>query len=228
MKTAFVRAMLACGFFSILVTQASASPPPADFGTPPSGELASLLTGVTVVIRKFPRGPIVMRATTGGGGRVALKGLEAGRYELSLDGPSLIAAMDKLAPSTSKPKGGGSSLSLGGGGFLGRGSRHSSSSHEGAGPAAGRPPRGDARSSGSETGIGANFDVAPTLVAQAQKGVIISLALPDRTRFSSEALYCRDAAGQGPRIWFSIPVASNSGDADIALFWRPAEAIARQ
>ena len=102
------------------------------------------LVGILADVKK-DGGP-VRHVKTDENGQFVLDGLEPGDYVIDIDGPSLAAALDKLAPPPEK-KSGGSSLSIGGGLFGGSG--HSHSDDHGAGPS-----HGHAGSSGGGMGLG--------------------------------------------------------------------------
>ncbi len=215
MKTNLVRAALAC---AVLAVSAGASSSYASLpSTVEDGDgNGNELPGVHVVVKQVDGGT-VLSAATDSKGYIAVDSLRPGRYEIFVDGPSLMAAVDKIAPPPKKSSG----LNVGiGGGFFG-GSSHSSSSHQGAGPAQGTShPSGTTTNSG-DSGVSVNLNqmVARdsdsgsangnvpmiTFTATVNPSSPGSSAPTGTVSFLSETPYCRDTALQGMRIGFTVP-----------------------
>jgi hypothetical protein len=153
-------------------------------------------------------------------GQINFKGLAPGNYMLAIDGPSLVAAMDKLAPPAPQKKSEGSSFSLGVGGMFGGGSSHSSSGHEGMN---GHPEsgHGDSHSSGGGVGVGLNIPVGggdkggepdKFRSSEIDDDFAITITLPQGHGFSIETPYCRNGAQQGMRIQVTVPPGPANSD----------------
>jgi hypothetical protein len=138
------------------------------------------LSLVSAVLRNSD-GVSVVQAQTDANGQLFFKNLAPGDYEIDIDGPSLVAAMDRLAPPA---KSEGPSVGLSVGGFLGGGSSHSSSGHEGEGH------DHDSHSSGGGMGVGVSVPVGGGGVGMA--GIInghiqaVTVDLGSLGKFSSE------------------------------------------
>jgi hypothetical protein len=149
MKSNLVCAALACAALAITSTAAMA--------------LNNPIPGVDIIITKcYPCHYVlaVHPSPSDQNGKIDLRGLEPGDYVIEIDGKSLDAALDKLAP-LPKKKSGGSSFSLGFGGFSsGGGSSHRHASQEGAGPIGGGPTKGSHDNSASGGGTEAGVNVA--------------------------------------------------------------------
>jgi hypothetical protein len=197
MKTNSVRAAFACAVLAFTCTAAMATNKP--------------IPGIDVIVKKNPGGNAIT-ATTDAGGQIILKDLAPGDYEINIDGPSFVAAMDKIAPPAPEKSSG---LSVGIGGMFG-GSSHSSSAHQGAGPAG--PSHGSSSSSGGGVGVGVSVPLgggdsgsgvgpAPmvTFTATVTPSSPGGSAPTGTVSFLSETPYCRDVAGQGMRIGFTVP-----------------------
>ena len=208
MKTNSVRAALTCAALAFTSAAALAG--------------ANPIPGVDVIVKKHPIGNSIA-ATSDADGRITLKGLTPGDYEITISGKTLIVTMDKLAPAAPAKKESRSSFSLGIGGFLGGGggSSRSASPVQGAAPA---KPAGGSQSGGGGIGIGMNVPLdggdsksdggnAPTITFTAT--VSPTSSQPTGTvSFLSETPYCRDTAGQGMRMGFTV---SGSGPSDVQL-----------
>lgn len=222
MKTSSVCAALACAMLTMTGTATIAEQSNGWYG---AIDLGIAVAGVNVTIGNRS-GDVVARAKTNAKGQIRTSSLPPGEYEMMIDGPALVAAVDRLAPEKKSDRG----LSLGiGGGMFGGGSSRSSSGHEGMN---GHPDsgHGSSRSSGGGVGVGMNIPIgggnpdtrptAPTLsisVKVAPVGAAPSdrgqqstrwgaaSSLDDGTGFSVQTPYCPDAAGQGMRIGFTVP-----------------------
>lgn len=175
------------------------------------------VAGLGVTVTKAPSTPIaydpdalgvvVARSQTGGDGKVSLSPLPPGDYVLVIDGPSLVAAMDKLAP-PEKKSGGGFSLGIGGGMF-GGGSSHSSSGHPGAGPVGGgSAPSHTSSSSGGGLGLGLSIPIGGNDTARETKSnpppdIRVTVDLGALGTLSSTSCYCGGTGGA--RLSFTIP-----------------------
>jgi len=157
---------------------------------------------------------VVSRGVTDVNGRVDFTGLAPGNYVIQIDGSSLVAAMDKLVLPAPKNEN-HSSFSLGIGGFMGGGSGHRSSGREGAGPA-GHESGGSHSSSGGGVGLGISVPIGgsdPHAGLRAPLWVWVAMMAHSSGRpnagdagsFSTETPYCRDTAGNGMRISFTVP-----------------------
>ena len=223
MKTNFVRAVLVSTALLIMTTAAT-----AEKGFEIGGILGGL-TEVNIIVKKNTDGTffIIARPQTSRNGQINLGSLPPGDYEIVIDGKSLVAAMDRVAPPMPARHDSGPSVSLGIGGLFGSGGSHHSSG--GAGPTGGEShsgrigglavdpndPSGNlVNSGGSSTGgvglgvnvpIGGNHDSSPSGYPMIY--INISSSAPERSglKFSTETPYCRDTAGQGMRIGFTIP-----------------------
>jgi len=194
MKSNFVRAALACLAFALSTTASFAEP-----GKP--------IDGTDVGLDHNPGGGRVATGVTDSEGNIRFGKLAPGEYVLVVDGPSLIKAMDRLAPARHS---GGSSFSFGVGGlFGGGGSRHSSEK--------GGPTGGSHGTSGGGVGLGVNVPIGDqdsngsshpgeTAVPTTNIRLTLNTNITSRfvTMFSSETPYCRDTAGQGMRLGFKI------------------------
>jgi hypothetical protein len=187
------------------------------------------IPGVDVIVKKDPGGATIMTVQTDGNGAVVLKGLAPGDYVIEIDGPSLVKAMDRLAPATPEKKS-GSSFSIGvGGSLFGGGSHRDTKGGQGAGPVQG----GHGGSHSGGIGLTADIPVGDgqTVEPHAIIGVLIAILLPavqkhphehaDSTGdlggyrpgtidslavpVSVETPYCRDGAVQGMRIRVTVP-----------------------
>ena len=190
MKTSLVRIVLACAALALSSTAAFATVTPSQ-GTP-------------IGLEHDPEG-IIAHAATGPGGRVTFRDLKPGNYVLVLSGKDLVAAMDKFAPPAGKQSGGG--LSIGVGGKIGGGGRSS-------------PDRGAApgRESGARTGGGAGVGVAIPIggtgnsASSSAAAAMLTFTITvtptagaeSAATFSSTTPYCRDTAGPGVRIGFTV------------------------
>jgi len=223
MKSNLVRAALVCVALAMTSTAAMAAIDP--------------IPGVDIIVKKNPGGHLVIQAQTSPTGQVQFKDLAPGDYVIEIDGPSLVAAIDKLTPPAPAKKSSSSSFSLGIGGSFGGGS---SRSNEGKGPVGGgrnsgriggvavdpndpsgnRVNRGGSSSGGVGLGvgvpIGGGHDTgAPTVLDGAQ--LQLSMGRDGGSGgFSLSQGYCRDAAGQGMSIGFSVPERGNMSSSDDA------------
>jgi hypothetical protein len=210
MKTNFVCAAFVCAVLTLSTSTAFATVTP--------------IIATPVILEHDPAG-IVATGTTDGDGNVTFRGLAPGKYVLIIDGPGFVAAMDRLAPPSEKKSGG---LSVGiGGGFFG-GSSHSSSSHQGAGPAQGASHSGGSTTTSGDSGVSVNLNQmvardnasgsgngAPMITFTATVTPSSPSTTPTGTvSFMSETPYCRDVAGQGMRIGFTVP---GSGTSEVKL-----------
>lgn len=220
MKTNPIRAALACAVFagfSIAAPNAYAM------------HGSTWLVGILATVNKdgVPVGHLQTDAT----GRAELKGLAPGDYEIVIDGPSLVASIDKLAPPAPEKKREGSSFSLGVGGMFGGGGGHSGSGHPGAGPVGGGGSS-HGSSSGGGMGVGLSIPIGgsdhgsdqggtPTIEpifsvnTDNGKGNLMGFNSGDGKgdrAVSIELPYCRDAASHGIRIKFTIPPGPAASD----------------
>lgn len=135
-------AALLCGAFLLLPTLAHAN------------KGSTWLVGILADVTRD--GKPVRHVATDANGQIVLKDLAPGDYEVVIDGQSLIAAMDKLAPPApeKEKKKSHSSFSIGiGGSVIGGGGSHEDSRGEkGAGSAHGG-------SSGGEGGVGLGVSI---------------------------------------------------------------------
>ncbi len=197
MKTNFVRAALACAALALSTTAATATNDP--------------IPGVDIIVQKNPGGTIVIQTHTDSNGSLTLRGLAPGDYVIEIDGRSLVAAMDKLAPAAPEKKESHSSFSLGIGGFLGGGSSHSSGDHGGAGPVGGGS-HGSSHSSDGGMGVGLSVPLGGGDKGSDQPGepiTSINISLPNKQDMKIDAPYCRDAASRGLHIGFTVPAAGD-------------------
>jgi hypothetical protein len=202
------------------------------------------IQGTPIGLEHDPQG-IIANGVTDNDGRVTFRDLKPGNYILTIDGPGLVTAMDKLAPAPEpEKKSGGSSFSLGigGGMFGGGGSRHSSSGGgQGAGPIGGNQTpssHGGSRSSGGGVGLGMSIPIGGSSSPperRADNGGIETVVVTaqwlssdfkpitkDRSNspgaIQFEMPYCRDGAGQGMRIGFAIPDAGGAVTLQLDIF----------
>ena len=205
----FVRTALACAVLLLAATAAMAGDP---------------IPGVDVNLGKNPGGNAIT-ATTDADGRIVFKGLTPGDYELVIDGPSLVAAINKLIPPPApEKKKSHSSFSIGIGGLFGGGSHHTSSGSQGTGPVQGGGSQGGGgsrggSSSGGGMGLGLSIPLgggdskpgagsAPMVTLTAtvtQSGPGSGTPTGTVSFFSVETPYCPDSAKQGMRIYFTVP-----------------------
>ena len=182
------------------------------------------IDGIDVKLGKNPGGSRVASGETDGRGNVIFRNVGPGDYEIFIDGPTLVKAMDRLAPSTPARQDSGPSVSLGIGGMFGGGGSHHSSG--GAGPTGGEShsgrtgglavdpndPNGNrVNSGGSSTGgvgLGVNVPIGGDSDATTING---NLQIADTLQigggsggFSVSQGYCRETAGQGMRLGFKI------------------------
>ncbi|MEI9993071.1 MAG: hypothetical protein WDM91_00640 [Rhizomicrobium sp.] len=182
-----IRAALACAALALASTAAVAG-----IGIP----------SIPVGLDHDPEG-IIAHGTTNTDGSVTFRNLAPGNYVVVVDGKSLAAALEKLL-TPAKKSDRGVSIGVGGlfgGGGGGRGTHEgqgSHGSHEGGG------------------GVGLGISI-PLGGAPDPKAEGTPLHLPDGTivivaelsiggnTVSVQAPYCRDSAGQGTRIGFTVP-----------------------
>jgi len=170
------------------------------------------VTDVDVVVVGYGTQEVVARGRTDANGVVIIttrKG-KPGLYEIEIDGPSFVTAMDKLLPTAPEKKTGGSSLSLGVGGFLGGGSSPASSGNKG-GPA--QSAHGSSHSGGG-VGLGANIPIGNGDNTDTDQpgypitAINISLPANDSNKatglFSTETPYCRETAIHGLKLLVAI------------------------
>ena len=146
--------------------------------------------------------------------------LAPGHYTLVIDGPNLIAAMDKIAPPPApQKKKSSSSFSIGiGGGMSGGGGSHGDAKGEqGGGSARGEggvglgvniPVGGGGKSDPDSGGAAIQIQVSYTHTSSRNDVVQpkdLQFSHPDLT---VEAPYCRDNAQQGLRVGFTVPEGS--------------------
>lgn len=220
MKTNFVRAALACAVLALSATAAIAEP-----GKPIEG------TDVGLDHKPDPPGGRVANGVTDNEGNVRFGKLAPGEYVLVIDGPTLVRAMDRLALPVPAKHDSGPSVGLSVGGLFGGGGSHHSD-HQGAGPTQGSHggthsgggiglgvALGDVNGDGTPDSVvrpGDQIDrIAFTLVVTASPGGSVTASLsgsassraPDArgSTFSSETPYCRQTAGQGMHIGFTVP-----------------------
>lgn len=200
MKTGLVRALgalLGCGLFATAMPAGAVSYEPDALGF------------VDVVVLN-DAGNVVLRSHTGADGRVALKGLAPGSYEIAIDGNSLVAALDRLPSTTAEKKGDGSGVGIGIGGSLFGGGGHSGrSGGQGASRGGGGMGVGVAiRDSGSSdrrddgTWSGNWHDNGYDLYIE------IGWDRHDATGntiFAVDTPICPDGASRGARIGFAVP-----------------------
>lgn len=180
------------------------------------------ISGIPVGLEGDPESIVVARGTTDDKGNFTFKGLAPGRYVLVIDGPGLVAAMDKVAPREPEKEESHSSFSLGIGGFMGGGSSRASG-QDGAGPENG----GSSQRSSSGGGFGLSIplgggdgkDAEPSKKkdydwdeAVGDSKVYISWGIGDgsgdaRSGNSLALPYCAAAPGD-VRIGFTIPKGS--------------------
>lgn len=204
MKTNLVRAALACA--ALALTSATA--------------IANVIPGVDVIVKRHPPKDLAIPpVTTDAKGQATFK-LAPGEYEIDIDGPTLRAAVDRIAPPKKKDRG---SLSVGiGGSLFGGGSSHSSqkdSGHEGLdnqgeGSKNGHPSSNQGNSSsGGGVGVGMNIPVGgndpgsnppPSLEITMHEIIVTNLATGQPEPVSVDFPYCRDG-GEGPRVEFTVP-----------------------
>jgi len=179
------------------------------------------IPGIPVGLEGDPDPIAIAHGVTDGEGHISFGKLLPGKYVLIIDGPGFVAAMDRLHPAAPEKKKSGSSFSLGFGGFSsGGGSSHKSSSGGGAGPVGGAPG-GSSHSSSTSSGGGVGMGVSVPVGGGSDSGsggenaqvirVRYSVSIADLTqgtyngtKFSSETPYCRDTAGQGMRMGFTV------------------------
>jgi len=205
----FARAALAGTILTLSATAAFATEP---------------IVGIPIGIDHEPEG-IIARATTDRDGKVVFPDLAPGNYVLVIDGPGLVASMDRILQPPPKKSGGG--LSIGVGGMFGGGGSHRSTT---GGPA------GGGSHGGTHSGGGISLQVASadvngdgvddSTVRPGHPGdqpgypiTAINIVLPSSadsntanwgsgTSLVFNAPYCRDAASHGMRIGFSVPKGS--------------------
>jgi hypothetical protein len=204
MKSNLAHATLACCALALTSTAAFATVTP--------------IIATPVILEHDPAG-IVARGTTDADGNVTFRDLAPGKYVLTIDGPGLVAAMDRLALPAPAKSGG---MGIGGGLF--GGSRHSSSGGQGAGPA--QTSQGSSHSSGVSAGID------PVHISQAQEHLSVPAGGGDKNSnpstisasiydwnlgsqrgnliASGVMQYSRDAASKGMRIGFIVPEGGSS------------------
>jgi hypothetical protein len=203
MQSNLVRAALGCAILAFSASAATATNKP--------------IPGIDVIVKKNPGGNAIT-ATTDENGQITLRNLAPGDYEIDIDGPTLKATVDKIS---GRPLigNGAQVLSIGiGGGFFG-GSSHSSSSHQGAGPAQGTShPSGTPTNSG-DSGVSVNLNQMVATDNDSKSGnapmitftATVTPSSPGNAAptgvvtFLSETPYCRDNSSQGMRIGFTVP-----------------------
>ncbi|HEY4941361.1 MAG TPA: prealbumin-like fold domain-containing protein [Rhizomicrobium sp.] len=195
MKLVFVRVALACAALAVMSGAAMAK----------DGHLAGVkLTIGTADWTHQDQNAIrstLSTVSTDANGQAVVAGLAPGRYEIVIDGPSFVAAMDMIAPPPEKESG-GPSVSIGGGLF--GGTSHSSSNHEGAGPR-----QGGSHSSSGGIGLGLSVPLGGSPQGQPSSYWVVSSGLDwEAFKVSYETPYCRDDAGQGMRLLFTVPQAA--------------------
>ena len=207
----FVRAAFAGAMMSLSATAA--------FGTEP-------ISGTSVGLDHDPEG-IIARGATDRDGKVVFRDLAPGTYVLVIDGPSLVASMDRILPPP-PPKSSGGGLSIGIGGMFGGAGSHRSAT----GGTPGGPMGGGSHSGGGGINVevassDVNGDGTPDSAIRPghpgdQPGypiTAINIVLPSSadsntanwgsgTSLVFNAPYCRDAASHGMRIGFSVPKGS--------------------
>jgi hypothetical protein len=227
MKTNMFKACAALSFGSLLVLAPISNAYAIHGSTWLVGILA--LTAVDVSVTKD--GFVVGRLRTDAKGQVVLKGLAPGDYEIAVDGESLVAATDKLAPPPKRSDNGGPSLSIGGGLFGGSG--HSSSDHGGAGPSG--HDGGSHSGSGGGVGLGVSVPLggggdnngsgpqdnpitAITITLPSNPDAINTANWGTGTSFASETPYCRDSAIRGAKI--HVTIGKGGGSLVMSIFDR--------
>jgi hypothetical protein len=176
--------------------------------------------GAEYIFQNMSNGTII-KVKSDEGGRVRVN-LAPGTYQITIDGKTLAAAIDRIhPPAPPKRSGGGLSLSIGG--FGGGSSRSSSSGHEGAGPIGGRPSNDGQHSSGGGMGFGLGIPVGGGNQGHDHPevdGFITITIQPASTNpndlsvnnIKFETPYCRDAKGD-IRIGFTVPRSGGSASA---------------
>ena len=209
MKTNLHRAALGCVMLLAATAMAQAEESPTRYYG----------ATIQVVLLRVPGGggapTVISKGLTDENGGYKFSNLVPGTYEMDIDGPSFVAAMDRNALPAPEKKSGGLSVGIGGG-FFG-GSSHSSSPHQGAGPAG---PSGGGSQTGSGGGmamgvsvpIGGNEPVphdnpitAITITLPANPDAYAANGSAGTVLVSIDAPYCRDAAIRGMHIGFKVP-----------------------
>ena len=131
----------------------------------PAGAVGQYLLGVNMTFLSVkPTGKtVVSRVSSDAKGQVSVPRLAPGKYELQIDGPSLVRVMDKLAPQTAIPGSGGTQKAT---------------------------------------------SVPRQMVLYGTYG---------SSNFSVTSSYCRDSAGRGVRLGFTIPEGGASASLTISL-----------
>jgi len=220
MKTSFVCAALACLALALSTTVAMATNEP--------------IPGVDIII--YPAGGTVMHTQSDANGALTLRGLAPGDYVIEIDGPSLVAAMDKLAPAAPEKKKSGSSFSLGFGGFSsGGGSHHSNEGGERQSNRIGgltvdpSDPSGNTMANGGTSHGNSHSSSGGGMTAGIAVGDLNGDGNPDRADvngnlqiaefsvrmgesggFSVSQTYCRKSASHGMRFGFTVPPGAGS------------------
>jgi hypothetical protein len=207
MKSNLIRVAVGCALLMFTSTAATAEQSSGWYG---AVDLGIAVASVNVTVKNRADN-VVARLQTDAKGEIRTSSLPPGEYQMVVDGPSLVAAVDRIAPAPEN-KSDGPSVSLGG--FLG-GSSRSSSGHEG----------GDhgSRSSGG-VGLGITLPLGHDNpppgdpIIYTPNGIIIIAGLAiSGTSFSSVTPYCRDTAAHGMVIGFTIPSGAN-GDVAVGQF----------
>lgn len=163
------------------------------------------LPGINIVVKMNPEGSVVVRTQTDRHGQTSLKDLAPGNYVIEIDGKSLVAVTDKLAPSAKEN--GGSSLSVGGSQFGGSSHRSRSPGDKGHSDKPGLIAElgweNDSRKMSHDGG-----NSVPTIVVRVKVG--------DRN-FSSDTPYRRDTAGKGIRIRFTVRPGARASTVNVGL-----------
>lgn len=198
MKTIFVGVAFAYAILALSATPAFAEP-----GKPIDG------TDVGLDHDPNPPGGRVANGVTDDRGNVTFSNLAPGDYVLVIDGPTLAKAMDRLAPRVPAKHDSGPSVGLGVGGLFGGGSHRS---NDGGGPVGGSHNDSHGGSSIGGVALGMNVPLGgddhrgDAAVPTANIRLTLNTNITSRLvqTFSSETPYCRETAGQGMRIGFTI------------------------
>ncbi|HEY4941359.1 MAG TPA: prealbumin-like fold domain-containing protein [Rhizomicrobium sp.] len=155
------------------------------------------LTGADLIVKRGD-GSVVTKMQTDDHGQITIKGLAPGDYVIEIDGPSFVAAMDRLAPPARHDS--GPSVSLGiGGMFGGGGSHHSNGGARPIGSSNGGP-HGDSAAGGAGLVVSAGATNTSVSIP-----VTLAINIGDSGKFSSTTPYCPDTAGRGMRFGFTVP-----------------------
>jgi hypothetical protein len=212
MKMNLVRAALACCALTLAATQAAAVDTAQGKH---AGYMWQGLAGINVsVSRVAPDGAAVAvsRESTDAKGKIVLKGLAPGDYEVDIDGPSLVAAMDTVVVvAERKAEDSPVSVSIGGGLFGGsKQSKSETNGHPGmpGGSSHDNPSSGGGVGASVSVPVGGGEKAANDLGNLGWTGagsIGIEIKLGPLGGFSSQASYCRDSASHGLRIGFTVP-----------------------